>query len=678
MARKSLVAMVPSLAMLIVAASGAEDEKGNRRSPIDRAGFDTSVRPQDDFYAYVNGGWLSTTTIPSDRRMVGMLDTMGTQAEEQMRNIVEELSARTDSARGSGEQLVGDFFRSYMNSDRVEERGTRPLRDLLGGVREARTVEQLFVLGARLAREGVRGPLGVEVSPDFADSRRYSATLGPAGLTLPGSAVYLDEGEEYENVRTALSGYVATLFELAGLPAAAERAQAVVELETKLAVLHRPTEGLRDSGRFNPFDVTDLEGLGPGIDWTAYLAAAGLGRQHRLVLVSPSYVQRLDALLQELSLDAWQDYWTLRVLDAHAELLPRGFVEARFELVDRAAQGVSEMPPRSQRAIRRIRQDLEWPLAELYVERHFSAEAKESLNGLIDDLVAAFARAIDRAEWMGEETRAKASEKLAKVERRVGHPEIWPEFSELLISSDDLVGNVRRIAAFGYDAAIDKLSRPVRPDELFSVPLWVTGTYVLTSNAIEFTAPLLQPPLFVMGADDAYNFAAIGQVIGHELGHGFDDEGRKFDGDGNLADWWAEEDAREYQERADRLASYYNEFEPLDGVRVDGQRTLGENIADLTALVVGYEAYRESLEGEEPPIVDGFTGEQRYFISYAQVWRNKLREGALRQWILFGHAAPPEVRVNGPLKHFEEFYEAFDVQPGDGMWLPPEDRVEIW
>ncbi len=675
---KTRVAIALSLALLIVADSGAEDGEGRPKSPIDRTGFDTTVRPQDDFYAYVNGGWLSSTTIPRDKRMVGMLDTMGTQAEEQMRDIVEELSARTDLPRGSDEQLVADFFRAYMNSDRVEQLGTQPIRDLLGAVGEARSVPELFELGARLAREGIGGPLGVEVSPDFADSTRYSATLYPAGLTLRGSAFYLDEGEELEEVRAAFPRYVATLFELGGLEDATERAPAVVELETKLAALQRPAEQLRDIGRYNPRPVADLEQLGSGIVWPAYLAAAGLGNQTRIILGSPSYVEGIDALSRNEPLETWKDYWTFRVLDAHAELLTKDFVDARFELVDRLAGGMSAMPPRSARAVRRIKENLDWPLAKLYVDRHFSPEAKDYLNGLIDDLTEAFERAIDGAEWMGDETRAKAHEKLAKIERRIGHPETWPAYSALRISSEDLVGNVRRVHAFVYDAAIEKLSRPVEPDELFSVPLWVTGTYVQTSNAIEFTAPLLQPPLFVPGADDAYNYAAIGQVIGHELGHGFDDEGRKFDGDGNLADWWTEEDARAYQERADRLVAYYSEFEPLDGFKIDGERTLGENIADLTALVLGYDAYLASLAGKEAPVIDGFTGKQRYFLSYAQAWRNKLRDEALRQWILFSMPSPPKVRVNGPLKHFPEFYEAFEVKPGDGMWLPAEERVRIW
>lgn len=677
MAWKTRVAMALSLALLIVAESGAEDGEGMPSSPIDRAGFDTSIRPQDDFYAYVNGGWLSTTRIPGDKTMVGMFDTMGSQAKEQMRDIVEELSARTDLPKGSNEQLVADFFRAYMNSDRAEELGAQPIRDLLSAVRETRSAPQLLELGARLAREGVRGPLGVEVAPDFADSTRYSATLYPAGLTLRRSAFYLDEGQEFEEVRAAFPRYVTTLFELAGLGEATERGRAVLELETKLAALQQPAEQLRDIGRYNPYPVADLEQLTSGIDWPAYLAAAGLGDQTRIVLGSPSYVEELVALLRDEPLDAWKDYWTFRVLDAHAEFLTKDFVEARFEL-DRLSRGIAAMPPRSARATQRIREDLDWPLARLYVDRHFSPEAKEYLNGLIDNLTKAFERAIDGAEWIGDETRAKAHGKLAKIERRIGHPQTWPDYSALRISSEDLVGNVRRVHAFVYDAAIEKLSRPVKPHELFSVPLWVTGTYAQTSNAIEFTAPLLQPPLFVPGADDAYNYAAIGQVIGHELGHGFDDEGRKFDGGGNLADWWTEEDARNYQQRADRLAAYYSEFEPLEGFKIDGERTLGENIADLTALVLGYDAYLGSLDGREPPVIDGFTGKQRYFLSYAQAWRNKLRDEALRQWILFGHAPPPKVRVNGPLKHFPEFYEAFEVKPGDGMWLPPDERVKIW
>jgi len=678
MSRNRTLAIALILPLLIAVEGRAEVREKARGTPIDRSGFDTGVRPQDDFYAYVNGGWLSRTEIPADKRMVGMLDTMISQAEDQLRDIVEEQSASEDHEMGSDEQLVADFFRAYMDSDRVEELGVRPIRDLLDAVRGARSAAELFELGARLGREGVRCPLEVVVAPDFGDSTRHSAALLPAGLTLGESAFYLGDGDELEKVRGAFPQYVEKLLALAGTEDVAGRGRAVLELETKLAALQQPAEQLRDIGGYNPYATGELESLSPGIPWLAYLAAAGLGDETRVVVRSPPFVEGLGALLRDEPLATWRDYWTFAVLDGHAELLPAGFVKARFDFADRLARGVATLPPRSGRATRRIAEDLEWPLAALLVARHFSPESGAYLNRLIDDLTEAFARAIDGADWMSDETRARAREKLGKVTRRIGHPTTWPDFSALRISSVDLVGNTRRASAFAYDRQIRKLGTPVSPEEGFSVPLWVTGTYDLTSNAIEFTVPLLQPPLFVPGADDAYNYASIGQVIGHELGHGFDDEGRKFDGDGNLADWWTEEDARSFQQRADRLVAYYGGFEPIDGLAVDGERTLGENIADLTALVLGYDAYLASLAGAEPPVIDGFTGEQRYFLSYAQAWRNKLSDEVLRQWIQFSQPSPPEVRVNGPLKHFPAFYEAFDVKPGDGMWIPPEERVKIW
>lgn len=684
---KSVLVMMSCAIWLISSEAQTQESSKTQISGIDLNGFDVSIRPQDDFYAYVNGGWLASTEIPADKTMAGMLDIMGTSAQEDVRGIIEELAAIKNHAAGTREQLVADFFRAYMNSDRIEILGVEPVQEQLQAISDTQSVAALMQLGARLGREGIRGLLGVRVEPDYADPTRYMAVLRQknmwkSGLTLSDREYYLADEERFKLIRSALPTYIASLFKLAGIPEAAARGRAVFELEAKIALAQQPARELRDIASYNLYEVSALKQLSPDIDWAGYLEAAGLAGQSQIVVQAPAYVAGLGKLLREESLDSWKNYWTFRVLHESAILLSSPFVQARFDFSDRLVNGVSEMAPRSLRATQQINQSVNRTLGHvmgrLYVERHFQPRAKAYVEGLADNVMAAYARAIDQNEWMSEQTKVHAHEKLDKITARIGYPDVWPDHSGLRILADDLVGNVRRTAAYGYDQKISKLSRPVDRNDWMLSPQIPTGYYHLTANAFMFTAALIQPPIFVPGADDAFNYAGIGGIIGHEIGHAFDDEGRMFDGDGKLNDWWTEHDQQQFKQRAARLVEHFNQFEPLEGIHINGQRTLGENIADLTGITIAYDAYIASLDGKEAPAIDGFTGPQRFFIGYALVWRNKLRDERLRRWLLYAPQSPPKERVNGPLSHIPEFYEAFDVQAGDGMWIKPEQRAKIW
>ena len=392
----------------------------------------------------------------------------------------------------------------------------------------------------------------------------------------------------------------------------------------------------------------------------------------------PSYTEGLGRLLREEPLERWKSYWTFRVLHDSADFLPDAFVQARFDFEGRRVGGLQQLQPRSRRATQFIDLALGEAVGKIYVQRYFSPEAKARMVRLVQNLIDAFGEAIDGLEWMTDETKARAQEKRRKLATKIGYPDSWRDYSALSISADDLVGNVRRAAAFDYDRNLRKLSGPVDRGEWDLTPQTVNAYYDPMKNEIVFPAAVLQPPFFNLEADDAVNYGAIGAGIGHEIGHAFDDQGRRFDGDGNLRDWWSADDARGFEQSAARLVEGYGKYEPIDGFHVNGRLTLGENIGDLTGLVIAYAAYSRSTNGQEPPVIDGFTGPQRFFIGYAQVWRIKQRDEALRQYLLSDEHSPPRVRTNGPLGHIPGFYAAFDVREGDGMWIPPSERVNIW
>ncbi|HXV63142.1 MAG TPA: M13 family metallopeptidase [Vicinamibacteria bacterium] len=665
--------------LLALAVSVAASQRADLVSGVDRSGFDESVRPQDDFNAYVNGTWIRETEIPADQAEWGSFMILRDESEKNQRAIVEELAEKDELKPGTDEQRVGEFYKSYLDTDRANELGIMPLQERLNRILSAESFQDLLQLQAELRIDGIDSPLALAVFPDLGDSTRYTVYLFQSGLTLPDRDYYFKEGEKFEQLREALPRYATKLFELAGVDEAGARGRAVFEIERRLAEHHWPAEETRDVQKlYNPYERKDLASATARIAWDRYLQSSEIADVDMVVIAQPSYVTALGELADEVALADWKSYTAFRLLHDMAPYLSSELVEANFDFTGRLVNGLEEIPPRWQRGVRNVNQLMGEAVGKLYVARHFPPEAKARMEELVENLIAAFGRAIDELDWMTDETKERAQEKRKKFVYKIGYPDTWRDYSKLEIRSGDLVGNVFRANAFEYRRNVDKLGGPIDRTEWGMTPQTVNAYHDPTKNEIVFPAAILQPPFFDLTADDAVNYGAIGAVIGHEIGHAFDDQGRRFDGDGNLRDWWSEYDAGSFEESASMLVDQYDAFEALPGLNVNGQLTLGENIGDLTGLTIAYRAYLASLEGKEAPVIDGFTGPQRFFIGYAQAWRSKSREEALRQLVLSNPHAPENFRANGPLRNVPEFYEAFGVKEGDGMWLAPEKRVAIW
>ncbi len=521
--------------------------------------------------------------------------------------------------------------------------------------------------------------MSLQVFPDLGDSTRYMVYFSQSGLTLPDRDYYFETGEKYETLRAALPGYASKLFALAGVPDGDARGRAVLEVEKRLAEPQWRAEETRNVQKiYNLYAKADLRTVSDRIDWDGYLESSRIPDVNQVVVAQPSYVTALGGLLDEVPIDDWKSYFAFRLLDGAAPYLSDAFVQARFEFSGRLVSGLEEIPPRWQRGVRNVNAFLGEAVGKLYVARHFPPEAKARMEELVVNLIETYGEAIEELPWMTAETKAKAQEKRKKFTYKIGYPESFRDYSQLRIDPADLVGNVKRAQEFEYERNRQKLGRPIDRSEWQLTPQTVNAYHDPTKNQIVFPAAILQPPFFNMAADDAVNYGAIGVVIGHEMGHAFDDQGRQFDGDGNLRDWWSEYDASAYEESASTLVKQFDQFQALTDLHVNGKLTLGENIGDLTGIAIAYRAYWKSLGGKEAPVLDGFTGAQRFFIGYAQIWRSRLREEAMRQLVLSNPHAPPEFRVNGPLRNSPEFFAAFGVKEGDGMWLPPGERVKIW
>ena len=645
---------------------------------VDLEAFDRSVRPQDDFYRFVNGGWLERTEIPADRSNHGTFTELADRAELALRDIVEEAAAHRPGDVQSETAKVGAFYRSFMDSTRIEALGITPVEPQLARIAAIDAHGDLVVELARLAREGVQRPFSLSVSQDAMNATRYAVYLSQSGLGLPDRDYYFRDGYEFARTRGAYVDYIATLLEQAGAERPRTAANRVMALETRIAQSSWTRVQNRDRNAvYNPMSVAELERLAPGFDWSAYVAAAGADVDS-VIVRQPSYFAALDTILAETPIEALRDYLTFKTLDNAAPYLSSEFSRARFGFRGRVLAGTEAERDRWKRGIDLVSGSMGDALGRIYVERHFQPEARERMAELVENVVEAFRAGIDQLEWMSPATRAEAHAKLDAFNTKIGFPSKWDDFSSLSIRDDDLYGNVRRAAEFQYQDMIGRLGQPIDREEWGMNPFTVNAYYSSTLNEIVFPAAILQPPFFNVAADDATNYGAIGAVIGHEISHGFDDQGRKSDGAGNLRDWWSPTDAAAFEERATRLGAQYDAFSPIEGMNVNGRLTMGENIGDLSGLTVAYEAYKLSLNGREAPVIDGFTGDQRFFLGWAQVWRRIYRDAELRNRLLTDSHSPSEYRTNGVLRNMDAFVEAFGVEAGDGMWLPPEERVEIW
>jgi len=647
-------------------------------SGINTANFDTSVRPGDDFYAYVNGTWLLDTPIPSDKSNYGSFTALADEAEENLRVIIEQ-AAGQEAEPGSDAQKVGDFFTSFMDEERIEALGAEPLQATLAEIAGIADKSAMLIKMAELNHISVQMPVGVYIDNDAMQSDQYISYLTQWGLGLPDRDWYLSEGDaSHEEARAAYGKYVATVLELAGYERAAEAARSVLAIEFLIAGQHWDrVQNRQRELTYNKMTQDDLGALAPDMDWDAFLAALGITETSYIVR-QPSYIEGLNTIWNEISLQQWKDYTSFKYVDSLAGYLGEDFVNAQFDFEGRTLGGLEEMRPRWKRGVDTVDGSLGEVVGRIYVEQHFADEAKRRMDVLVENLREAFRVGIDELAWMTEATRAEAQEKLRKFTTKIGYPEQWKDYSALSVSPDDLIGNVIRSRNVEHNRVLAKLGSPIDRGEWFMTPYTVNAYYNPPMNEIVFPAAILQPPFFNVEADDAVNYGGIGAVIGHEFSHGFDDQGRKSDGDGNLRDWWTGEDAEAFTAHAAALVDQYNQFEVLPGKFLNGEFTLGENIGDLSGLAVAYKAYRMSLNGEEAPVIDGLTGDQRFFMGWAQIWRRLYRDENLEMRITSDPHSHSWARCNGVVRNFDAWYDAFDIQPGDALYLSPEQRVKIW
>jgi putative endopeptidase len=666
------------LAGALAGAAHAQAPRPGSALGVDTTSFDRGVRPQDDFFRFVNGGWLKTARIPADRSSFGAFIELRDRSESALHDILEQAAA-SHAAAGTDLQKVGDFYAAYMDTARIEAAGLTPLRPELARIAALQGREALPELFAALQEIGVQTPFSFGVQQDARQADRYIASVGQSGLGLPDRDYYFSQGPRFDQTRAAYQTYVQTLLGLAGEPDAANAAKNVVALETALAGKHWERARNRDrEATYNLRTVAQLDSLTPGFSWTRFIRAAGAQGTPAVVVRQPDYLPAMNEVLAATPVQTLRQYLTYKLVDEFAAAMSRPFADANFQFRSRTLQGLEAPRARWKRAVASTESSLGEAAGRLYVERNFRPEQKARMQQLVQNLLGAYREAINELDWMSPATKTAAQEKLSHINVKIGYPDKWRDYSALTVRRDDALGNLLRSARFVRARAIGRLNRPVDRTEWGMTPQTVNAYYSASMNEIVFPAAILQPPFFNPDADDATNYGAIGAVIGHEISHGFDDQGRRSDATGNLRDWWTPEDARAFESRANALAAEYDQFTPFPGMHVNGRLTLGENIGDVSGIAVAYRAWKRSLGGREAPVIDGFTGDQRFFLGYAQIWRALMREDAMRQQLLTDPHSPGEYRVNGVLRNVDAFYRAFDVKEGDKMYVPPAQRVKIW
>lgn len=649
------------------------------KSGLDPSDFDKSVRPQDDLFRHVNGTWLIKTDIPADKASYGAFDILFDKAQADLRAIVEESAKSSSKAPGSEAQKIGDFYESFMDEARAEQLGLMPLKAELDAIDALKTKAELARQFARFFKFNLINPIVGYVEGDAQQPTHDILYLYQGGLGLPDRDYYLKNDDKLKEYREKYVGFVGNMLGMAGDAAAAKSAREIFVLETRLARAHWTNVENRDAVKtYNKVAVADLGKQFPGFDWAAWTTELGVSAAPAVVVSQPSYLKAFAAAVNELPVDAWKPYLKASMLNGFAPYLNKALADAEFGFYNTTLRGVKEQQPRWKRGVNTLNGNLGEMLGKLYVERHFKPEAKARMDALVANLREAYRQGIDKLEWMGPETKKQAQEKLAKFTPKVGYPNKWRDYSNLEIKKDDLVGNMMRAFANENAYQLSKVGKPIDPEQWGMTPQTINAYYNPVRNEIVFPAAILQPPFFNLDADDAANYGGIGAVIGHEMGHGFDDQGRRFDATGALRDWWTRQDEAEYQKRAKVLVEQFNQFEPLPGLHVNGELTLGENIADLTGLVISYQAYKLSLKGAPAPEIDGISADRRFYMGWAQSWKAKERDESMRQQVLTNVHAPEMYRANGPVRNIPEFYSAFGVKEGDKMFLPPDQRVKIW
>lgn len=645
---------------------------------IETSAIDASVRAQDDFYAHVNGAWLKSFEIPADRSNYGSFTLLAERSEKRTRAIIEE-AAEASSAAGSEAAKIGALYKSFMDVEKINELGLSPVQAELDAIAALGSHEDVTKMLAKMTVYGGSSPFNFFVAQDSKNPESYIAYFTQTGLGLPDRDYYLEDNERFNDIRAKYLAYMTALLSEAGIEGAAEKASAIMALETKMAeVFWSRTESRNRDKTYNKFSREELIAANGGFAWDSYLDIVGLKDQQGFIVRQPSSLEGVSKVFSETSVDDWKAYLTFHMLDGAAPLLSDNFVDLAFDFNSKTLFGVPANRDRWKRGVSFVEGAMGEAVGKIYVERHFAPEAKAAMDDLIVNLTKAFEISIKDLEWMGDKTKEQALTKLSKFDPKVGYPSKWRDYGTLEVSEDDLVDNARRANSYEHWRNIKKLGGPIDRTEWGMTPQTVNAYYNSTKNEIVFPAAILQPPFFDLHADPAVNYGGIGAVIGHEIGHGFDDQGSKSDGDGVLRNWWTEDDLAGFKARTDALVAQYDAYEPLPGEFVNGRLTLGENIGDLGGLTIAYEAYKLSLGGKEAPVIDGFTGDQRFFMAWAQVWRRLYRNAALSNRLKTDPHSPSEHRTNGIVRNIDAWYAAFDVKEGDAMYLPPEERVSIW
>ena len=643
---------------------------------LDLGARDPAVKPGDDFYRYAEGTWLATHTIPADRARWGSFDELEERSFSQVLSIVESLPA--DAPQGSNAQKVGDYYRAYLDVAAIDARGIVPARAGIDAISAARNHHDLTRLMGR-PDLALKAPLRVFIGTDQKDPDRYAVFITQSGLGLPDRDYYLKDEAVYKELRRKYLAHITRMLSLIGEANPEAEAQGILDVETRMAKLQWPAAKRRERDlTYNPKTRAELEQLVPGFFWETLLSTLGVDAQPQFVVRESDAVQALGKLFLEVPVDTWRPYLKYHYVVANAAVLPQAIDAEAFDFYGRTLNGQAEQRARPKRAVRALDADLGEAVGALYVERFFPASSKEQVRVLVENLRASYAQRIANLPWMTPATRKVALEKLQAFHPKLGYPDKWRDYTDLSIVKGDAFGNSTRAGVFEWNRQVKRLADPTDRAEWGMTPQTINAYYNPTFNEVVFPAAILQAPFFDPHADPAVNYGGIGAVIGHEMGHGFDDQGAKSDARGVLHTWWAEADTAAFKQRTESLAAQYDGFTVLPGLNVNGHLTLGENIGDLGGVSVAYEAYHRSLHGRTPPVRNGLSGDQRFFLSYAQIWRSLEKDESLRAHALSNPHSPPQFRVNGVVRNMDPWYAAFNVQPGDKLYLPPDERVHIW
>ncbi len=676
---------VAGLLGVSIADSPKVSQEGNAKaektlvSGIDLGLISEQVNPGEDFYRYSNDKWLEATKIPADKADYGIFTMLDDQTQQQVRELIEKVALDASAKPGTPAQKVGDFYRTYTDLERRNALGLKPIQELIDVIKNADSIESFGQAMGRLQRAGIATPIGLYISIDARNSDQYIACVDQSGLSLPDRDYYLVNEPQNLKLRDELASYAKDLLDVAGIDDAEQMGKSIVEIETAIAKQQWTNTENRDPVKtYNLRSSDELQAMVTPFPWHAFRDSYGLAPAQSIVVGQPSYFESLGKLVGGFSLDQWKAYQVYHVVDAYADSLSETLEKRHFEFHGTAISGIDEQRPLWKRAVGTTGSVLGELVGQLYVEKHFSPLAKQRMNELVGNLKRAFAGRIEAIEWMGEGTKKQALEKLSLFNTKIGYPDVWKSYDALTIGNESLAANLLAASEFESKRDLEKLGAPIDRNEWHMTPQTINAYYNPTMNEIVFPAAILQPPFFNLEADDAVNYGGIGAVIGHELSHGFDDKGSKFDGKGNLRNWWTEEDRAEFDKRSAGLVKQYNDYCPIEGMPINGELTLGENIGDLGGLSVSYAAYRLSLGGKEASVIDGLSGDQRFFLGWGQIWRRLYRDAELRKRLIVDPHSPSQYRVNGIVRNMDAFYEAFKIAPTDPMFIDTKDRVRIW